>query len=328
MTCSRLAVFPALIATLGLLPAVQSARPQLLVLNKTDATLAFVDPDSGQVTARVPTGDGPHEVVVSSDGRLAFAANYGATTPGSTISVVDIATRKELRRVDVSPLRRPHGLAFAGGKLYFTAELNRLFARYDPAANQIDWMLGTGQTTTHMIHVNDGETRIVTANIGGNSVSIFERGANPQNWTVAVVPVGRGPEGFDITPDGRELWAAHSQDGGVSIVDLARKAVTATFDAGTGRSNRLKFTLDGAQAFISDLDKGELVVVDVKSHAIVKRLPLGRMPEGILMAPGGAVAYVAVNGDNFVAAVDVKTLAVTKKIETGGGPDGMAWVGR
>jgi YVTN family beta-propeller protein len=177
-----------------------------------------------------------------------------------------------------------------------------------------------------MVYVNDAATRIYTANIGGNSISVFERAAASQNWNATVVPVGRGPEGFDVSPDGRELWAAHSQDGGVSVIDLATKKVTATFDAGTGRSNRLKFTPDGAHALISDLNAGELVVVDVKTHAVTKKVPLGRMPEGILIPPGGAVAYVAVNGDNFVAVVDLKTMTVSKKIETGGGPDGMAFV--
>jgi YVTN family beta-propeller protein len=304
----------------------QSRSPQLLVLNKNDATLVFVDPSSGRITGTVPVGDGPHEVVVSTDGKLAFAANYGGTTPGNTISVIDIATKKELRRLDVSPLRRPHGLAFADGKLYFTAEINRLFARYDPATNQIDWYFGTGQTTTHMIYVNEAATRIYTANIGGNSISVFERAANSQNWNATVVPVGRGPEGFDVSPDGKEIWAAHSQDGGVSVIDLAAKKVTATFDAGTGRSNRLKFTPDGTQVLISDLNAGELVVIDAKTHAITKKVPVGQAPEGILMAPGGTVAYVAVNGDNFVAVVDLKTMTVTKKIETGGGPDGMAFL--
>src|SRR4029078_5038954 len=38
------------------------------------------------------------------------------------------------------------------------------------------------------------------------------------------------------------------------------------------------------------------------------------------------VAYVAVNGDNFIAVVDLKTWQVTKKIMTGTGPDRMAWV--
>ncbi|MEZ5319462.1 MAG: YncE family protein [Vicinamibacterales bacterium] len=187
-------------ATPGL--ARQSAGPVLLVLNKVDATLAFVDPATGEVTAKVPTGDGPHELVVSTDGRLAFATNYGGNTPGSTISIIDVATRTERKRLDVSPLSRPHGLAFAGGKLYVTAETNRLFARYDPAADRIDWMLGTGQGSTHMIWVNDAVSLICTANISGNSISIFERPGSSQNWNATVVPTGRGPEGFDVSPTG------------------------------------------------------------------------------------------------------------------------------
>jgi len=276
----------------------------------------------------VPTGDGPHEVVVSDDGAFAFVANYGGQTPGNTISVIDLATRKAVRRVDVSPLVRPHGLAFAAGKLYFTAEQNRLFARYDPAADRVDWMLGTGQTGTHMIYVNDAASRICTSNIGGNSIAIFERAGNGQNWSQTVVPVGRGPEGFDVSPDGRELWAAQSQDGGVSVIDLATKTVTDTFDVGTGRSNRLKFTLDGARVFISDINAGEIVVVDARSHTVLKRIAVGRSPEGILMAPDGRTVYAAVTGDNVVVAIDPESLEITSRIETGNGPDGMAWVAR
>ncbi|HEY0082655.1 MAG TPA: hypothetical protein VGB61_07685, partial [Pyrinomonadaceae bacterium] len=40
----------------------------LLVLNKADNTLAIVDPAALKVVARVPVGEGPHEVVASSDG--------------------------------------------------------------------------------------------------------------------------------------------------------------------------------------------------------------------------------------------------------------------
>src|SRR5580765_5093559 len=123
----------ALFAANALLAA-QSTTGRLLVLNKEDATLAIVDPASGKILGTVPTGQGPHELVVSTDGKFAFASNYGTgPAPGSTISMIDIAARKEVRRIDVSPLRRPHGLAFANGKLYFTAEASRQIARYDPA---------------------------------------------------------------------------------------------------------------------------------------------------------------------------------------------------
>jgi YVTN family beta-propeller protein len=311
MTLTRRALLVAAIAAAAALPVAQSAGPQLLVLNKVDATLAFVDPATGRVTATVPTGVGPHEVVVSGDGKLAFASNYEATPP--TISVI-------------SPLRRPHGLAMFDGKLYFTSETNRVVAQYDPATNQFGPQIETGQATTHMVTISRDGLRMITANISANTIAVFERTTKTASWTETVVPVGRGPEGFDVSPDGKSIWAAHSQDGGVSIIDIATKRVTATLDLKTGRSNRLKFTPDGTRVLISDLNAGEIVVVDVKTREVVKKIAVGKSPEGILMAPGGAVAYVAVNGDNFVAVVDLKTLTVTKKIETGGGPDGMAWV--
>jgi len=308
--------------------AAQPAADTLIVLNKEEATLVLVDPASGQILGRVPTGEGPHEVAVSSDGRTAFVGNYGAQTPGSTLSVVDLTARKELRRVDLGPLRRPHGMAAAGSRVYFTAETNRLIGRYDAASNQVDWLLGTGQAGTHMVWVSGDETTIVTANIGSDSVTVMQRGENPLAWNQTIVQVGKGPEGFDVSPDGRELWAAHSRDGGVSIVDLASKKVVQTIDAGTRRSNRLKFTPDGRLALVSDLDAGDLVVLDVASRTVSKRIPLGKMPEGILMAPDGSTAYVAVNGDDHIAVVDLKALEVVRKITTGDGPDGMAWAAR
>ena len=305
----------------------QAQAGRLVVLNKEDATLVTVDPASGKVLGRVPTGEAPHEVAVSDDGRTAFVGNYGSQTPGSTISVIDLTAMKEVRRVDVTPLRRPHGVFATRGGVYYTSEANRIVARLDPSTFQTDWLFGTGQTGTHMVWVNADASRLYTCNIGGDSISIIERGQNAAApWSQTVIPVGKGPEGFDVTPDGRELWAAHSRDGGVSIVDLGLKKVTGTIDLQTKRSNRLKFTPDGRRALVSDLDAGELLVVDVASRKVTKRIPLGRMVEGILMEPGGARAYVAVNGENYVAVVDLKTLAVTGKIETGRGPDGMAWI--
>jgi YVTN family beta-propeller protein len=254
--------------------------------------------------------------------------NYGSgENPGRTISVIDLVAQKE-HRVDLGPLRRPHGMAFADGKAYFTAEVNKLIGRLDPASNQVDWLLGTGQNTTHMVLLSKDLSRIFTANIGSDSICIIERGANPLNWNETVVPVGKGPEAIDMSPDGREIWTAHSRDAGVSIIDIAAKKVTQTLDLHTKRSNRLKFTPDGKRVLVSDLDSGELVVVDVAAHKEIKRMKLGRAPEGILMAPDGGRAYVAVSGENYIAVIDLNTLEATGRISTGNGPDGMAWAKR
>jgi YVTN family beta-propeller protein len=298
--------------------------PRLLVLNKEDATLALVDPAPASVVARVSTGAGPHEVVVSDDGKWAFASNYGTgSAPGRTISMIDLAARKELRRIDVSPLSRPHGLWWANGRLYFTAEADQKIARYDPATNNIDWIFATNQNGTHMVLVSKDGRTIATSNISSDSVSIIQQDGG--SWTHTVVAVGKGPEGLDLSSDGRYLWSAHSRDGGVSIIDVAAKKVVHTIPLGTKRSNRIKLTPDGRFALVSDLDAGEVIVLDAVARKELRRLPIGKMVEGILI-PDNERAFIAVNGQNYVAVLDLKTWQVTRKISTGTGPDGMAWV--
>lgn len=306
----------------------QTPSPALLVLDKDDNMLSIIDPATAKTVARIPTGEGPHEIAVSDDGKMAFIANYGGRTPGNTISVMDLAAQKELRRVDLGALRRPHGIVFAEGKVWFTAEQNRLIGRYDPAANQIDWLLGIGQNGTHMLLFSKDRSLLFTSNIGSDSITMLQHGSDANGWNATNVSVGKGPEGGDMSPDGREYWAANSNDGSVSIIDVASKKVVQTLDVKTGHSNRLKFTRDGKLVLISDPGNHGLVVVDAASRKEVKRLNVGRQPEGILIAPDGARAYIAVADEKTVAVVDLKTLEVSARISTGNGPDGMAWAQR
>jgi YVTN family beta-propeller protein len=188
--------------------------------------------------------------------------------------------------------------------------------------------MGLGQNRTHMLVFSKDRSQIFTSNIQSDSVTLLQRSADPTGWTATNISVGKGPEGGDLSPDGREFWAANSGDGSVSIIDVATKKVVKTLDLGTSRSNRLKFTHDGKLVLVSDLGSNALLILDAASRKEVKRLNLGRQPEGILIAPDGAHAYVAVAGEKTVAVLDLKTLEVTARISTGDGPDGMAWAVR
>lgn len=317
-----------LLLALGAPLAAQTPNPALLILNKADSNLAIVDPATGKIAARIPTGEQPHEVAVSADGRLAFVTNYGPRGDGSTISVIDLVASRELHRVDISPLRGPHGVVSADGKAYFTAEVSKVIARYDPAANKLDWLMGTGQNVTHMVVLTKDLSTIFGVNIGSDSVSAIERSNGRGGWNATVIPVGKGPEGSALSPDGRELWIANSGDGTVSIIDVPTKKVTDTIDVHAKHSNRLKFTPDGSRVLISDIGDGGLIVLDAQSHAVIKRLSLGKSCEGILIQPDGSKAYVAVSADNQVAIIDLQTLSSIGKLETGNDPDGMAWASR
>src|SRR5436190_14558301 len=209
----------------------------LLVLNKRDATLAFVDPVALKVLGRIPTGEGPHEVAASEDGKTAVVCNYGTgPNPGTTLMVVDVAARKELRRLGLPGLLRPHGIQAVGSRFYFTAEGSRAVARYDAAADRIDWIGGTGQDVTHMVLVMPGEKKIYTANIGSNTVSVLDLTNAPRQIALKSIAVVKGPEGIDL--GNGELWVAgRTPEGGISVIDSATDAGKQTIATKTKTAN-------------------------------------------------------------------------------------------
>lgn len=303
------------------LPA--AAQHRLLVLNKADHTLLALDPATMKPVGTVPVGRGPHEVAVAADGRTAYVANYGDQVPNNSISVVDLATLKETRRVALGALARPHGLAIAGGKLYFTSEASRTVARYDPAADTVDWIAGTGQSATHMLALTPDGKKLFTTNIASDSVTAIVIGPPAAN-AIAQVAVGKAPEAIDVSPDGREVWVGHNGDGGVSVLDAATHAVKERFQAGQ-LPIRLKFTPDGRRVLVSDPKANAVIVIDAATRKEVKRIAIDGVPLGIQMAPDGKRAYVARAEAGRVDAIDLASLAVVASAETGKGPDGLAY---
>jgi YVTN family beta-propeller protein len=333
----------------GTLRSQSTPAQSLLILAKRDQTLSIVDPRSLKVIVRVPVGNDPHEVIASTDGKVAYVSNYGGGAY-NTLAVVDLTAQMALPSIDLGPLRGPHGLTFVDGKTWFTAEAAKVIGRYDPETNKVDWVLGTGQNRTHMIYVSPYLQRIITTNVNSATVSIIEKvtinsgpppgaptgmpmrpppggpmGTPRTDWNETVIPVGRGSEGFDVSPDGKELWVANAQDGTVSIIDVVAKKVTQTLLANVRGANRLKFTLDGKLVFISSLGGPDVTVLDAATRKEIKRIPVGHGAAGILMQPDGARAYVACSPDDYVAVIDLKSLRVTGHIDAGHEPDGLAW---
>jgi YVTN family beta-propeller protein len=358
----RIQIFGVLATGAFLLAACALAQttpsPALLILSKTDHTLAIVDPASLKVVARVPVGNDPHEVAASADGKTAYVSNYGFGAY-HTLAVVDLVGQKPLPAIDLGALYGPHGLMFRDGKVWFTAEAAKAIGSYDPATGTIDWIMGTGQNRTHMLYVFPGAKRILTTNVNSGTVIVMEktegrpggppsgempgsggpppgmapRGMPPGpppgppggDWQLTVVPVGRGSEGFDVSPDGKEAWVANAGEGTISIIDIGAKHVTATLSANVPGANRLKFTPDGKMVLVSA--GPDFVFFDAASRKEIKRLRTGSGSGGVLVQPDGQRAFEACSPDNYVAVIDLKTLSVVGHIDAGGNPDGMAWRG-
>ena len=145
-----------------------------------------------------------------------------------------------------------------------------------------------------------------------------------QDWVQTLIPVGKGSEGFDVSPDGRELWTAGAEDGTITIINIAAKQVSSTIDAKVFGANRLKFTPDGKLVLISSLRNGDLFIYDTNTHQEIKHISTGRGAAGILVDENGSRAFIGCTADDYVAIVDLKTLTVTGHIPVRGA-DGLAW---
>lgn len=305
----------------------QTTKPVLVALNKTESTLAIIDPLEMKVLGKVPTGDNPHEVVIMPDGKTAIVANYGAQTPGNSLSVIDIEAKKELRRVNLLPLMRPHGIQEIGGKVYFTSETNRLIARYDVAADKVDWIMGTGQNASHMIAGSADQKKFYTANIASDSVTAFEfQNVPPAGSKITHIPVGKQPEAIDLSPDGKEVWVGLNADKAIDIVDTATSKVKERIELGE-RPYRVRFTPDGKQVVSTIPNTKQIIVTDSATRKEIKKIQLESVPLGIVFSKDGKIAFVTVVQSDYVLKIDLVKGEVTGKVEIGQGPDGIALFG-
>jgi len=315
-----------LLATASTTVGAEAATPagRLVVLDKAGAELQVVDLASGEITTRVPTGRGPHEVAVDPSGRVAYVSNYGDQQPNDSLSVIDLVEGRELRRVELGELTRPHGIVWHDGALLFTSETARAVGRYDPESGTVERFGDTGAEGSHMLVVAPDGGAVWTANIRSGSTTrlTLEGGRAVSSETIAIGPQS---EAIAVSPDGREVWLGRNGDGRISVVDTASRKVVSEIEVG-GVPIRLAFTPDGKRVVVSDADAGALVLVDVKRRGVRRRIPLGGVPIGVVVRADGAVAWASLIDRSQVAEVDLESGRVIRRIAAPGNPDGIAWL--
>ena len=298
----------------------------LVVLNKNDSNLAILDPATMKITDKVPVGDSPHEVIISADGKTAYVSNYGAQKPGNSLSIIDLATRKETKRVDLGGFYRPHELAEIDGKVYFTSETSRTVARYDPAADKIDWIMGTGQSATHMLVISADKKRMYTTNISSDSITAINLGVAPSPANITQIAIGKQPEAIHISPDSKEVWVGLNVEKAIDVIDTATNKFKQKINLGE-RPYRVKFTPDGKRVFATIPNTKEIIVFDAATKQEIKRMKLESAPMGIAFSKDGKTIFVTAGETDCVLKIDAEKYEVTGRAETGKVPDGVAYFG-
>ncbi len=313
----------------------------LIVLNKSDATASLIDAATGESWAVLPTGDGPHEVAVSPDGKTAVVADYGASTPGHTLTVLDLTAGTVRTTIDLEANERPHGIQFTGAdELLVTCETRNRIVHVDVGAGRVKRTIPTEAPGSHMLVAAASGDRAYTANMGNGSVSVLDLGTAEH---VATLATGAQCEGLDVSPDGKEVWTGNRAADTLSVIDTESLEVVATIPCGTFPI-RVKFTPDGSRVLVSNAVSSEVAVFDAATREEVGRIAIdldvvdeagerlfgedmagSPTPIGILPLPGGTRAFVAAANADRVLLLDLREFKVLRGDATGKQPDGLGW---
>ncbi len=300
-------------------------RGTLVVTNKAPGTATLVDAATGAVLATLPTGDGPHEVVASRDGRTAVVTDYGTgAAPGRTLTVIDVAGLRVARTIPLAPYLRPHGIVFLPGDsvVAVTSEATQQVVLVHVGRGEVLRAVATDKAGSHMVGVAADGRRAWTGDIGSGTVTELDLAAGR---AVRAIAVPAQPEAINVTPDGSEAWVGSNATGRVSAVDARTGAVT-TAAEGFGWPYRVLFTPDGATVLLPDYRGEELRFVERATRRELGRLRFaGGGPQGITLTADGRTALLSLSAQAKVVAIDVATRRVLGEVPAGETPDGVAF---
>lgn len=301
-------------------PAAPSG-PVLLIGNKGEDTVSFVDLATGAELGRSPTGRMPHEIAISPDGTQAAVVAYG----GKTVDIFDVATRARLKTIDLSPNEGPHGIAWLkDGRLVVTTERSQSLAVVDPAAGKVTGSIKTGQQGTHMVAVSPDGRTAYTANIGSGTVSVIDLNAGTKLRDLAV---GGEPEGIALAENGGTLWVGDLQGHRVQAFDTRNFEKLAELETGAVPI-RVAVSPDGKWVVTSNVMGGTLTVIDAATRAKVRDVTVSGAPQAgqvtILFSADGSRLYAAETGRDTVAEVDLAGGTVLRRLPAGKNGDGLA----
>lgn len=313
----------------------------LIVLNKSGASASILRLADGKELARLETGTGPHEAAVSPDGLTAVVADYGAQTPGNTLTVLDLASHEVRATIGLEDNARPHGILYLDERrVLVTTEDSQKLLLVDIPDGEIVRAMETGGRVGHMVATTADQRRAFVPHMYSDTLACFDL---EKGERLALVELQSQPEGIDVRPGHDEVWVTNRGANSISIVDTNSLEVIATLPCGDFPI-RLKFTPDGAHALVSNARSGDVAVFDASTREEVHRIAMlaeavaekdqrlfgdqfedSPVPVGIVVHPDGKTAYVANTNADVISVLDLEEWKLVDRLIAGDEPDGMAW---
>jgi YVTN family beta-propeller protein len=251
---------------------------------------------------------------------LAFVINSN----DATVSLIDVETQRELRRVPM--LREPHHMALTpdhkslligdttGNALFFldphTGALQRRLAISDPY---------------QLVFSPDGK-RLTVAGLARNQIDIYDAATYQ---LLHRIPARSMPSHINYSPDSRRVFVSLQGTDRLIAIDVASGQVL--WDTRVGRTPAGVLWHDG-KLLVGIMGDAHIAVVDPANGQVERVIPTGEGMHTMFITPDGSRLYATNRVGGTISVLDPKTLTVLRTLNVPGGaddidfaPDGKLW---
>jgi DNA-binding beta-propeller fold protein YncE len=244
---------------------------------------------------------------------LAFVVNSG----GASVSLVDMSSEKEVRRVPV--LREPHHVALSpdGRSLLIGDTVGNEMLFFDPTTAVLQKRMAVADP--YQLGFSPNGRFLVVNGLARNQVDVYDASTMQ---LLKRFPIASMPSHLAYAPDSSRVFVSLQGTDSMIAIDLNRLAVLWVEKIGKTPAGVL--WLDG-KVLVADMGTDYVAVVDPANGHVTDRIQTGRGAHNLFLSPDRRIVWVNNRVAGSTTALDAATLKPIRTYRIPGGPDDIAF---
>jgi DNA-binding beta-propeller fold protein YncE len=244
-------------------------------------------------------------------GGIAFIVN----SAGASISVIDMATQKEVRRIPT--LREPHHVALSpdGRSLLVGDTAGNQMMFLDPNTGEVQKRMPVADP--YQLGFSPDAKYLTVAGLARNQVDIYDATSMTLVKRFKVVAT---PSHLAYSPDSATVFVSLQDSDKLAAFDL--RTMTEKWTMPVGKTPAGVLWLNG-KVLVADMGTDYIAVVDPATGHVVEHVQTGKGAHQLFLSPDRKILWVNNRAGGTTVSLDSATLKLIRSYAIPGGPDDM-----
>jgi YVTN family beta-propeller protein len=252
---------------------------------------------------------------------------YIINSAGASISVVDMATMKEVRKIPV--LREPHHVVMSpdGRSLLVGDTVGNQMLFIDPNTGAIQQRLPVADP--YQLGFSPDGKFLTVNGLARNQVDVYDA------TTMKLIkrfPVEKTPSHLAYSPDSSTVYVSLQDSDRLEAFDL--RTMTSKWSMPVGKTPAGVMWLNG-HVLVAIMGSDFIAVVDPANGHVIDKVETGKGAHQLFLSPDKKILWVNNRAGGSTVAMDPATLKIIRRYDVPGGPDdidfapdGKLWITR